>query len=64
MKEKQVAVTVNPTTVLLEGTSAKHDKVEISETYVTAYGGREVSVTTGHPGDPGSNFGALNGYPD
>jgi TctA family transporter len=39
-------------------------KVEIRETYVTAYGGRVGSVTTGHPGDPGSNFGAVNGYPD
>ena len=64
MRNKQVAATINPTTVLLEGTYAKHDIVEIRETYVTAYGGRECSVTTGHPGDPGSNFGAVNGYPD
>ena len=39
-------------------------KVEIRETYVTAYRGRVGSVTTGHPGDPGSNFGAVNDYPD
>ena len=39
-------------------------KVEIRGTDVTAYGGRVSSVTFGHSGHPGSNFGAVNGYPE